>query len=59
MTNKEVLKKMLGVDFDSTNLKVTCRMLRCTNCPRQYDDNCLPYQGTEDVTEEWLEMEWR
>ena len=58
MTNKEVLKKMFGVDLDVDNLKITCHMIMCTQCPHQHDDNCLPYLN-EDITKEWLEMEWK
>lgn len=59
MTNKEVLKKMFGIDLDHTNLMITCSMLRCTQCPHQHYDDCLPFTGDEDITKDWLEMEWR
>lgn len=45
MTNKDVLKKMFGIDLDQTNLKITCGMLECARCPHQYDVNCEPWTG--------------
>lgn len=59
MTNKEVLNRMFDIDFDSSDLKITCKMLACSKCPRKDNTDCEPFIGDADITKEWLEMEWR